>query len=158
MAWVEYYIKEYTKERDQLLKKRWLTRKSWFARSKESTKYQEIERLLRDESSFNEGWLKRLEHAVVKHRLKDKDLVLAKLLIDTHTSKHKERDFFIIIIGVLFTASIKMLGNEVLFSSAIVTTALILGYERLFGSTTKNSLEEFKSILDMVLKSKEGKY
>ncbi|ELA9459139.1 MULTISPECIES: hypothetical protein [Vibrio] len=149
MAWTEEYIRDYTKERDELFKERWFTAKSWFARSKESTKYHELENLLSIEKEFNSRWVKHVRHAVVKYKLKADDIAEAKLLIDTHISKHKERDFFLIIVGVLFAASMKALGSDVLFSSAIVLTALFLGYERLFGSTTKNSLEEFKAILDI---------
>ncbi|KLV11117.1 hypothetical protein C9I92_04590 [Photobacterium ganghwense] len=154
MAWIEEYLKDYTKQRDKLFKERWFTAKSWFARSKESTKYQELENLLSIEKDFNSKWLKNLRHAIVRYKLKEDDIAEAKLLIDTHISKHKERDFFLIIAGVLFAASIKVLGNDFLFSSAVVLTALFLGYERLFVSTTKNSLEEFKAILDIASKPK----
>lgn len=154
MSWIEEYLRDYTKERDKLFKERWFTAKSWFARSKESTKYQELEILLSIEKDFNSKWLKNLNHAVVRYKLKEDDIAEAKLLIDTHISKHKERDFFLIIVGVLFAASIKALGNDILFSSAVVLTALFLGYERLFGSTTKNSLEEFKAILNVASQPK----
>ncbi|HGN1281608.1 TPA: hypothetical protein ACKRG6_003416, partial [Proteus mirabilis] len=119
-----------------------------------STKYQELENLLSIERDFNSKWLKNLRHAIVRYKLKEDDIAEAKLLIDTHISKHKERDVFLIIVGVLFAASIKVLGNDILFSSAVVLTALFLGYERLFGSTTKNSLKEFKAILDIASKPK----
>ena len=94
MAWIEEYLKDYTKQRDKLFKERWFTAKSWFARSKESTKYQELENLLSIEKDFNSKWLKNLRHAIVRYKLKEDDIAEAKLLIDTHISKHKERDFF----------------------------------------------------------------
>ncbi len=94
MAWIEEYLKDYTKQRDKLFKERWFTAKSWFARSKESTKYQELENLLSIEKDFNSKWLKNLRHAIVRYKLKEDDITEAKLLIDTHISKHKERRLF----------------------------------------------------------------
>lgn len=152
MAWIEQYLKEYAEDRNKLFRSRWFTGKSWLARSKESTKYQELERLLSAEREFNSKWLKRIEHAIVKYKLKPSDIVEAKLLTETHISKHKERDFFIIIAGILFTASVKAFADDTWFSIAIVTTALFLGYERLFGNSTKNTLEEFKAILEVIIK------
>ena len=154
MAWIEEYLRDYTKQRAKILKKRWFTANSWLARSKESTKYQELEALLGIEKEFNTTWVKNVRHATVKYKLKADDIAEAKLLIDTHISKHKERDFFLIIIGVLFAASMKALGSDILFSSAVVITALFLGYERLFGNTTKSSLEEFRAILDIAMQPK----
>ncbi|MEZ8340410.1 hypothetical protein AB6C52_21530, partial [Vibrio cyclitrophicus] len=58
------------------------------------------------------------------------------------------------IAGILFTASVKAFADDTWFSIAIVTTALFLGYERLFGNSTKNTLEEFKAILEVIIKDK----
>lgn len=126
MSWIEEYLRDYTKERDKLFKERWFTAKSWFARSKESTKYQELEILLSIEKEFNSKWLKHLKHAVVRYKLKEDDIAEAKLLIDTHISKHKERDFFLIIVGVLFAASIKALGNDILLVQRLFSQLFFL--------------------------------
>lgn len=152
LAWIEEYLRDYTKERDKLFKERWFTARSWFARSRDSTKYNELESLLSIEKKFNSRWVKHVKHAIVKYKLKSDEIEEAKLLIDTHLSKHKEREFFLITVGVLFAASMKALGSDVFFSFSIVLVAIFLGHDRLFGSTTKNSLEEFRTILDIVSK------
>jgi hypothetical protein len=154
LAWVERYIKDYIEERRQLLRSRWLTPPSWFNRSKESTKYEEIELLLNIENEFNLKWVKHIRHAVVKYRVKPEDIDNAKLLIDTHISKHQERDLTLIIMGVIFAVSLRSIGGDYMLGIFSVIAAVFIGYERQFGSATKNSLEEFKAILELATKPK----
>lgn len=156
MVWIEEYLRDYTKERDKFLRYHWKTQKSWFFRLIKYRKHEEMERLLKIEREFNSKWIKKLRTAIVKYKLKTDDIAEAKLLIDTHLAKHRERDFYLLISSILVLTVIKLLD---VYFFAVISSVILVGAftatDRLFSNTTKSTLEEFKAILELVSPSKQ---
>lgn len=100
MKWMIDLIESYLKDRDTLLKSRWLTYDSWKNRSKLSARYQEINRLLLLESVFNKKWVSEIQCSASEFELKKQDIDEAQLLIDSHIKKHKERGFFLVVFSL----------------------------------------------------------
>lgn len=152
MKWVTDLVESYLKDRDVLLKSRWLTCKSWNKRSKSSTRYQEISRLLLLESDFNKKWISEVQSSKSKLELKKEDICEAQLLIDTHIKKHKERGFFLVVFAALIAGSLKLFGFDVFLSILMFASAFLIAGERLFTSNVTTALDELKSIIELATK------
>ncbi|MZI94811.1 hypothetical protein F9817_16665 [Vibrio sp. CAIM 722] len=152
MDWIESEMAKYTKERDVMLRKRWYTLKSWVFRTCTRAKYDEMERLIKIEKEFNLQWKRRLRYVINQNSLTNIDINDAKTIIDTHKVKHSERDFYLILVGVIFVMTMKMFDSRDLFNISILLCAFFVGYERIFGSTTSSSVSEFKLLLESVEK------
>ncbi len=140
-------IKSYLSERSSLMKSRWLKVDSWWRRSREKTRYSEIEALLEIESSFRKKWEKVILNQLITH---SNNLFFAselRLDIDIHSKKHKERGFFLVVFGALVAVVLKQLTPDWVLSLYLIFTAFLVAFERIFSSSITTSLEELSSIV-----------
>ena len=134
------------------MKSRWLNLKSWLDRSREKTRYGEIERLIEAESDLNRKWIDKSLYYLSQNKADPNAENNLLTLIDTHTKKHKERGVFLVIFGALVAIIIKPLAPDWVLSIYLACAATLIASERIFTSNASTSLEELSCIFSQAKK------
>lgn len=145
-------IKDYLSEREAVLKGRWFTFASWWRRTLNSTRYDEVTHLLDIEDEFNRRWQKRMKSELATVFNKAKELESLKLLLKTNKLKHEERGIYLVIVVAIFVSTMQMFDNEMLLKLfGLFIVGLLVAYERVFSSLMGKSLEELALMIDLAI-------